>query len=306
MGASFTKFKDRIWHIVDRGTKGLATAPKPLQDAGYSVVRGLLWLAYILPGSPLHGTAASLSREVEQGPPRKLYGGFVERFLLALRRMELLRLGKTDAIDQLLTIPDQARLDQCLKDNNGVMMVMPHCHASVLMVRALSVRYPTLMLIREPAKATRAETQRPYYTHIGCELFDVRRNSGALVARAVLNALRQGKIVVGVVDRITEAPPADEPVRKSDDTVRATVFGQPAGFVGWPARFAAKCNAPILPVMVEQTTDALTVHFGEVITATDPLTTTQNWVTELEQLLRRFPCDWGFVYDKHWARILRR
>ena len=306
MGASFTKFKDRIWFTVDRGTKSLATAPKPVQDAGYGVMRGILWLAYYLPGAPLRSTAASLARAVDQGPARKLYGGFVERFLLALRRMELLRLGKTDIIDQLLIIPDQARLDQCLSDGNGVMMVMPHCHASVLSVRALAARYPTLMLIREPAKESRAETQRPYYTHIGCDLFDVRRNSDALVARAVLNALRQGKIVVGVVDRIKETPPLDDPIRKSDDTVRATVFGQPAGFVGWPARFAAKCNAPILPVMIEQTDDALTMHLGEVIAPTDPVATTQSWVAGLEQLLRRFPCDWGFVYDKNWAKILRR
>lgn len=207
MGASFTKFKDRIWYTVDRSTKSLATAPKPVQHAGYSVVRALLWLAYILPGAPLRATAASLSQAVDRGPPRNLYGGFIERFILALRRMEALRLGQTDEIDGLLRIPDQAQLDSCLSKGKGLMMVMPHCHASVVMVRALAARYPTLMLIREPAKETRAETQRPYYTHIGCELFDVRRNSDAKVARAVLNALRQGKIVVGVVDRIKEPPP---------------------------------------------------------------------------------------------------
>jgi lauroyl/myristoyl acyltransferase len=306
VGASFTKFKDRIWFVVDRGTKSLATAPVPVQRAGYGVVRGVLWLAYTLPASPLRITAASLGLAVKQGPPRKLYGEFVELFILALRRMELLRLGRTDAIDALLQIPQQARLDECLKGGAGAVLVMPHCHASVVMVRALAARYPTLMLIREPAKEIRAETQRPYYEHIGCELFDVRRNSDALVARAVLGALRQGKIVVGVVDRIKEAPPEQDPVRKGDDTVRATVFERPAGFVGWPARFAVKCNAPIIPAMVEQTPEAITLHLAEVITATDPVATTQTWVTGLEQLLRRFPSDWGFVYDKHWARVLRR
>jgi len=235
LAASFSKFKDRIWFVVDKGTKSLATAPMPVQNTGYSVVRAILWLAYYLPGTPLRGTATSLSQAVGKGPPKKLYGGFVQRFIFALKRMEQLRLGKTDAIDGLLKIPDQTRLDGCLKDNNGVMLVMPHCHASVVMVRALAAQYPTLMLIREPRKESRAQTQRPYYAHIGCDLFDVRRNSNARVAREVMRALRNGKIVVGVVDRIKDAPPADKPVRKSDDTVRALVFGEPAGFVGWPA-----------------------------------------------------------------------
>lgn len=306
MAKSFTKFKDRIWYAVDRGTKSLATAPGWVQAIGYSLVRAILWLAYILPGSPLRGTAASLAVAVDQGPPRKLFGGFVERFILALKRMELLRLGKTDAIDSLLVIPEQARLQGYLDGGKGVMMVMPHCHASVVMVRALAAQYPTLMLVRAPAKETRARTQRPYYDHIGCELFDVRRNSDAKVARAVLNALRQGKIVVGVVDRIKEAPPPDDPIRKGDDTIRAMVFGQAGGFVGWPARFARKCEAPIVPVTVEQTATALTLHMGDVLGATDPESTTQAWVAGLEKLLVRFPYDWGFVYDKHWSRILRR
>jgi lauroyl/myristoyl acyltransferase len=306
LSTSFTKFKDRIWFAVDRGTKGLATASKPVQFVGYSIVRALLWLAYFLPRSPLRETASSWSKAASVNPPRALYGGYATRFILALKRMELLRLGKTDEIDGLLEIPDQALLDSCLKENNGVLMVMPHCHASVVMVRALAARYPTLMLIREPATESRAITQRPYYSHIGCELFETRRNSDALVARAVLKALRKGKIVVGVVDRIKEAPPAEHPVRKGDDTVRATVFGKPAGFVGWPARFAAKCKAPILPVMVEQTVDHLTIHFGDVIKPTDQVETTQRWVAALETLICRFPFDWGFVYDKHWARILRR
>jgi len=262
-------------------------------------------LAYVLPNSPLKGTASDLSRAVNGGPPRRLYLGFVDRFILALRRMEALRLGRTDEIDNLLRIPDQPRLDDLLKTQSGVMMVMPHCHASVLMVRGLAARYPTLMLMRGPAKESRAKTQRPYYAHIGCELLDVRCNSEMVIARAVIRAMRQGKIVVGIVDRISEAPPEDAPVNKSTDTIRARAFGQPVGVVGWPARFAEKCKAPILPVMVEQTSEALTLHISDAITPGCPVQTTQSFVSSLEQLCRKFPMDWGFVYDKQWARVLR-
>lgn len=292
--------------MVDRGTKRLAIAPKPVQDAGYALVRATLWLAYVLPGSPLQGTASAFLIASKRAPPRQLYRGFVDRFILALRRMEVLRLGRTDEIDALLRIPDRPRLDDLLKNRSGVMLVMPHCHASVLMVRGLAARFPTLMLMRGPRNESRAITQRPYYAHIGCELLDVRCNSDMVVARAVIKALRQGRIVVGIVDRISAAPPADAPVNKRTDTIRAIAFGQPVGVVGWPARFAEKCRAPILPVMVEQTSEALTLHIGDAITPGCPVRTTQAFVTALEQFCRQFPMDWGFVYDKQWARVLRR
>ncbi|MEP5090309.1 MAG: hypothetical protein ABJR23_12870 [Paracoccaceae bacterium] len=286
-------------------TKGIATAPKPVQDVGYALVRAFLWIAYILPGSPLRGTASDFSCAVMEGPPRRLYRGFVVRFTQALKRMELLRLGRTDEIDSLLRIPDQARLDALLKDQSGVVLVVPHCHGSVLMVRGLAARYPTLMLMRGPAKESRAKTQRPYYAHIGCELLDVRYSSDLVVARAVIRAMRQGKIVVGIVDRISKAPPENAPVNKDTDTIRAVAFGQPVGFVGWPARFAEKCNAPILPAMVEQSPEALTLHIGDAIKTDCQIKTTQAYVSGLEQFCRQFPMDWGFVYDKQWARVLR-
>lgn len=305
MGLSFSKFKDRIWFAVDRGTKYLAVAPKPVQDSGYAVVRAILWLAYIVPGGPLPSTASALSRAANQGPPRRIYGGFADRFILALKRMEALRLGRTDEIDRLLQIPDRVRLEGLLKDQSSVMLVMPHCHASVVMARGLAARYPTLMLVRGPRNAARARSQKPYYDHIGCDLLDVRNNSDLVVARAVLGAMRQGKIVVGIVDRITTPPPEDAPVDKVSDSVRVTAFGHPVGFAGWPARFAKKCQVPILPAMVEQTTDAITLHIGDAIAPDGPVKTTQAYVSVLEKFCRTFPMDWGFVYDKHWSRVLK-
>ena len=303
---SFRTFKSRIWFAVDGGTKRLATASAPVQSVGYGTVRVILWIAYGFPGSPLRGTAANLARTVNDAPPRKLYRGFIDRFIIALKRMEALRLGRTDEIDSLLRIPDQARLDTLLENGAGAMLVMPHCHASVLMVRGLAARYPTLMLMRGPANEARAKTQRPYYENVGADLLDVRTNSEIVVARAVLKALRQGKIVVGVVDRIGEAPSEQTPIDKSRDMIRTIAFGQPVGFAGWPARFAAKCKSPILPVMVEQTEEAITLHIGDAITAGEPIETTQAYVSALEAYCRQFPMDWGFVYDKQWSRVLNR
>jgi lauroyl/myristoyl acyltransferase len=305
MAFSFTKFKDRVSGSVYSGSQRLAVAPKPVQKVIYSLLRGVIWLIYIIPGSYMRKTVVAFAAAIEQDPPREIYRGFANGFLLFAQRMEMLSQGRTDIIDQLLKIPEKARFEAILKEHGGVILTMPHCHGSLLMVRGLSARYPVLMLIREPKKDERAASQRRYFANMGCEVLDVRRSNEAAVARTVLKALRKGKIVIGTVDRIQKAPPPDEPVSKTSDCVRTMIFDQPAGIAGWPARFAAKCKVPILPIMVEHDTNALTLHIGDPITATDIVATTQKWVSALEDFFQRFPGNWIFVYDKHWSRLLR-
>ena len=306
MKFSFTRFKDRTWFGFDAVTRWLATAPSLVQDIGFGLLGSSLWLVYALPGNPLRKTTVAFSETIGQGPPRALFAKFVRRFALGQRRMEILRSGQTDQIDPLLMIPQQARIADLLRDGNGIVLVMPHCHASVVIVRGLALRFPTLMLVREAANPARAASQQQYYDQLGCEVLDVRSSNDATVARAVLNALRQGKIVIGVVDRIKDAPPADAPIDKGRDAVRAMAFGAPVGVVGWPVRFATKCGAPILPAMVEQSRDAVTLHLADPITLTDPLAASQAWLGALETLMRRYPHDWLFVYDKYWSRVLQK
>jgi len=305
MAFSFTKFKDRISRFTDSGSQRLAAAPRPVQKVVYGLLHGVIWLLYIIPGSYMRKTAVAYSAAIEQGPPRKIYSGFANGLLLFIQRIELLSQGHTDIIDQLLKIPEQERFEAILDEHGGAILAMPHCHGSLLMVRGLSARYPVLMLIREPKNDARAASQRRYFAHMGCEVLDVRRSNDATIARTVLKALRKGKIIIGTVDRIKKAPPSNQPVSKTDDNVRAMAFGQPVGIAGWPARFAAKCKVPILPVMVEHSVDAVTLHIGEPIIATGAVATTQKWLSALEQFFRRFPGNWIFVYDKHWSRLLR-
>lgn len=304
MKFSFTRFKDRVAGPVDAVAKTLGTAPRPLQIAGYAALRALLWLIYFCPRSPLRKTASALAVAVGQNNPRRIYAGFVNGLSQTAYRMELISQGRTDEIDALLRLPERDRLEQLATDGGGALLVMPHCHGSLVMVRALAARYPMLMLIREPKNDARAAAQRRFFNHMGCEILDVRRNSEATVARAVLKALRHGKFVIGTVDRIQNAPSVDEQVSRTTDNVRVTVFGQPVGIAGWPARFAAKAKVPILPVMVEQTEDAVTLHLGEPISVGEIQATTQTWASALECFFKRFPNDWIFAYDKHWARVL--
>jgi KDO2-lipid IV(A) lauroyltransferase len=304
MKFSFTRFKDRISGAVNATSQALGTAPRPVRAAGYGALRGLLWLIYACPRSHMRKTVHSLAVATGNSNPRGIYAGFVKGLGRVAYRMELISQGRTGEIDALFRLPEKDRFEALVNDNGGALLVMPHCHGSLLMVRGLAARYPTLMLIREPRCDARAGAQRRYFAHMGCEVLDVRRNSEAMIARAVLKALRQGKIVIGTVDRIKKAPSAEEPVSKTSDNVRVTMFGQPVGIAGWPARFAAKAKVPILPVMCEHTADAVTLHLGEPIVAGEIQATTQIWAGALERFFQRFPSDWIFAYDKHWARAL--
>lgn len=304
MKFSFTRFKDRMSGAVNAASKGLGEAPAPIRKAGLGALRALLWSIYYWPGSYMRRTAGALAVAVGQNNPRRIYAGFVNGLSRAAYRMELISQGRTGEIDALLQLPEKDRLETLVTGGGGALLVMPHCHGSLIMVRALAARYPMLMLIREPKCDARAAMQRRFFAHMGCEIVDVRRTSEAMVARAVLKALRRGKIVIGTVDRIRQAPPEDEPVSKTSDNVRVTVFGQPVGIVGWPARFAAAARVPILPAIVEQREDAVTLHLGEPVSAGEIQATTQAWSSALERFFNRFPGDWIFAYDKHWSRVL--
>lgn len=229
---------------------------------------------------------------------------FSRQFALGLRRMEMLRSGQTAALDAMLEIPEAQVLDNALGQGKGAVLALPHCHASIAVVRALAARYPVLMLVRESKKGSRAAAQQTYYDHLGCDCIDVRRTGDAAVARAVLGALRGGKLVVGVVDRLQKAPPEDIPYNKERDMVRVTAFGQPVGWTGWPVRFAARIGSPILPGMVTQTRDSMVLHLSAPRTPGPLVPATQEIAQNLEELVRAFPEEWVFLYDKHWRRVL--
>lgn len=305
MRFSFTRFKDHTADKLYVVSNWLSRQSAPVQSIGYGMLRGVLWFIYYVPASHMRKTAIALHAVAGHASPSQIYREFVGGVLLFAQRIEMLSNGDTKTIDNLLKIPEQERLDDIIKEHGGALLALPHCHGALLMVRGLAAQYNTLMLIREPKKDARAQAQRRYFANMGCEVLDVRRNNEAIVARTVLKALREGKLVIGTVDRIKQPPSEEEPISKKSDNVRASAFGLPVGVPGWPARFAAKCKVPILPVMVEQTKTDIVLHLGEPIVASDVLSTTQNWMNALEQFFVRFPGQWIFVYDKHWSRLLR-
>lgn len=305
MALSFTRFKDRIWFLFDGGLRRMRNAPDWVERAGYGGFGLMLRIAYHLPGAPMKPTNTAFARILGNPNPTAMYHAWVNRMQLGLERMEMLRNGETEALDAMLEIPESAKLDAALAEGRGAVLVMPHCQASIAMVRGLAARYPTLMLVRESKKDARAETQHSYYVHLGCDCIDVRRTPEASVARAVLKALKSGMLVVGVVDRIQRPPPDGVSYDKTRDRVRVEVFGQPVSMAGWPARFAGKLESPILPAMAVQTETTISLELAAPLTPRSIETTTQEIASGLETFLRSSPQDWLFLYDKQWTRVLK-
>lgn len=301
----FTRTKDRIWAGYDVFAAWLARRPGPVRRVGYGVFGAILWSAYVLPGNSVRPTFLALAQQADAGSPRPLFRRFVRQFVRGMDRIEQVRHGYTDAIDDMLRIPEQDRLDQMLA-KGGAVLAIPHTHASLAMGRGLARKYPILALVRSTANEKRAASEWEIYENLGCEFLDIRLEKPTTVARKVLAALNAGRLVVGTVDRIREAPPADDPIDAKFDTVRVSAFGQPIGLIGWPARFTPKSGSPIVAATIVQTEDTISLQLGEAVQpSNDIIETSQAWIAELEKLFRAHPEEWIFALDKHWSRVLR-
>ncbi|KIN61487.1 putative acyltransferase [Sulfitobacter noctilucae] len=302
---SFKDTKDRIWVYYDAGASWLARRSRPVRKLGYGVFGVVLWIAYLVPGSKVRATFAALRRHVGWASSLRLFHRYVRGFLRGFDRIEQVRHGRTDAIDAMLRIPDQERLDAMLSQG-GVLLLVPHAHATLAMGRGLSRHYPYLALVRSTADKRRAASELGLYRNLGCKFLDIQLENPTVVARQVLTALKKGQLVVAIADRLRTTPPADDPVDISNDVVRVTSFGAPVGIASWPARFAEKAGVPIVAATVVQSSSTITLEMGPAVDATpDLLGTTQAWVDALEQLNIAHPDEWTFALDRHWSKALR-
>jgi lauroyl/myristoyl acyltransferase len=235
-----------------------------------------------------------LAKHVGAPSATALFRSYVRRFVTGAELAERVRHGFGSELDGMLTIPDKSKLDMHL-ETGGVFLALPHLHASVAMIRCLSQTYPVLAIVRLTRDKDRARAQHDLYKQVGCDFLDARGEPPTTVARQILKALKAGKIVVGIVDRIQKPPTAL--IDKTKDVVR---------FDGWPTRFAAKAQAPILPGLVTQTDGRLTLLIGNAIApSADIVASTQDLMSQLEGFITLHPDEWAFSVDKHWSRALQ-
>ena len=232
-----------------------------------------------------------------------LFRAFLRDLLRGADRAERIRHGFGSEVDGLMTIPDQARLDALL-DKGGVFIGLPHLHASMVVGRELANRYEVLSLVRLSKNASRAAAQIKLYENVGCELLEVRDAEPTAAARAILKALKAGKIVLTTVDRIHAEPEGE--YDRARDVVRTNVFDTQIGVSGWPVRFSAKAGAPMLIGLSPQTSQDVTLVLSDTVIPDDDLVaSTQAWMNQLTRMVTENPQEWAFSLDKHRARALQ-
>ncbi|WP_171210381.1 MULTISPECIES: hypothetical protein [unclassified Ruegeria] len=301
---SFTKTKDRIFLAYETFSGWLARRSRPVRKLFYAVVGWVLRLIYVLPGNHVRYTAIALSAHVDHPSPRRLFKEYVRKLLLGFDRAERIRHGFGEEIDETLIVQDRERFER-LFENGSFILVLPHAHGAIPMARCLSNSYPILSIVRVSKDKNRAEAQHRLYHSVGCEFVDVREADPTFVARIILRTLKRDGIVVAMVDRIDEPP--TQVLSPARDLAAVSAFGEIVGVQTWPARYAQKAGVPILAATVVQTETELHLVLGQsVMAGGDLVSTTQNWVSELEHLLRQYPQEWIFWLDKHWSRVLRR
>lgn len=298
---NFTTFKDRAWRGYDWSVRMLFRLPTPIVRAGLTSFASILWIGWLLPDGKIRRTFRALSARSGDGSPAGIYRRFISGFALTLYRFERLRQGNTAEFGAILDIPEDQRLQEILS-RGGVMLMMPHVHGSLGMAEALAQRYPLTFVVRSAKDDGRAAHQMKYYAHMSCDVLDVRRTDDVAVTRGIIRALRQGRIVLAAGDLVKKAPAETFDARK--DLVRVDAFGQPVGALGWPARFAKKAGVPVVPVMVVQREDRLTLLLGDPIDEADLQENTQAWMSGMLDLVCQHPADWTFVLDKQWMKLL--
>jgi len=280
-------------HAYMRSTRFLpGWVQRMVVGAAIAPVRASFWV----PGSPLRRRVENLCRLAGRSDPFWAFDTMMTNFGLAARLFGRLLHGGSDAVIRHIGFDTGASelVSRMRREHGGAIVVVPHCTGSVLSAALVGRHLPTIVMARGSKSIRRYRILQRYFERLGPDLIEVRRTPPAIVARRMLKALRQGKIVIGTTDLIREKP----------DTIRVRVFGLPAHFPDWPARFSIRRKVPIIPAYVFSRDGRFLLTCGEPYLDSDMVSATQRWVSYFERCICRWPQDWPFMFEKRWARLL--
>jgi lauroyl/myristoyl acyltransferase len=273
-------------------------APLPVINGIMGGFDLLARLHYRLPANHMRRTLESFCRLTGRDDAARLFSEFRRNFLGALSLYaRLVREGTDAVVDKIVFDEESLRMARKAHEvySCGI-FVVPHCAGSVLSASGFGREFPSVVLVRESKSEKRAMIFRQYFEKLGPEIFYVRRNDPASIARGILRALHDKKFIIGTTDL----------ARKTADTVPVTVFGEQVHMPSWPARFSARRNVPIIPAYVRMQDGGFVVSCDEPYIEKDLTASTQRWTSCFEENFRRFPSDWLFMFDKRWSRIIER
>ena len=297
MRVRFRVVKDVVVPIVDIGIRSLARLPFAFaKTAGWSLGL-LLKSAYFIPASHLRNVSKDMAVLAGRNDPARLCFRTVDNLVRAsLGFCQLSRNGAEAVADAMDFAPGSLEHCRRARDRYGAgILLVPHNAGAILAAAKFGREFPSVLLVKESKSLRRRRVIARYLDKLGPELVFVREADPKSIARALLDAFRKGKFVIGTTDLI----------RKRPDTVEVVVFGQRAWMPAWPARFARRRNVPLIPCYVRFTKNGrLRILCGEPYRVADVTEATQRWVARLEENILAFPEDWPFMFEKRWARLL--
>lgn len=253
---------------------------------------------YALPGNHLRRTLRNFCRLTGRTDPDPIFADFRRNTLMAFHLFTRLVREGADAVAGHIVFdePSLARARRARDEYGCGIFVVPHCAGSVLSATRFGREFPSVVLVRESKSDRRAAILRPYFEKLGPELLFVRRSEPTAVARGILKALHEKKFIIGTTDLI----------RKTDDTVEVTVFGQRVHMPAWPARFSARRKVPILPGYIRMQDGKIVLSCDEPYIEKDLTASTQIWASCYEKSFRQYPADWVFMFDKRWSAVIAK
>ncbi|MCG3176407.1 MAG: Lipid A biosynthesis lauroyltransferase [Candidatus Omnitrophica bacterium] len=255
--------------VVEPAAAGLGRLYGSASRADASAVRENLKAA--LPGCTDQGLSA-LTLEVFEN-----YSAYLVDLFYALEGAEAFR--------RRLECSGLHRLDRALAGGRGVVAVSAHVGhweragmalaLSGYRLKALAVRH------RDPSVERFFERRRSAYG-VGIVHLD-----GSL--RECYRHLSAGGVLGVNADRLYGE--GGHPVE---------FLGRTVGFPQGPARIAARCGAPLLPVfMIMAPEGRLRLEVGEELPSDDPARTTAAYARCLERVVRTHPTQW-FLFQRYW------
>jgi len=287
--------KDAIALPLHRFGNFIAGLPENFRRAILASIGGLAKASYFVPGSPIPRTVGNFCSAAGRSDPWRVYSQMIRNVEHAASHYAtLFRYGRSKLLSQTVIDPSWAvEYERFGSGNRGLIVLVPHCVGAVLSSAALSNFCPTTLLVREPRSPARRQLMLEYVQKLGPEYILSRNTPPATVMRNIVRSLREGQVVVGTTDVVTKGP----------DTVETEAFGQCIHSPGWPARISARFGVPIVPGFIRMDGPQITLLAAEGYHEADIEKSTQRWVSNFEHWFRRYPSDWAFMLDKHWARV---
>jgi len=195
----------------------------------------------------------------------------------------------------LVQIEGMGNFQQAMAAGKGIVAVSAHLGNWELIFQAMTSVDDHILAVAQTFKYHRLDKLvNNYRTRYGGELVEKR-----MAVKQILSSLKRGRCVAIVGDQ-----------NAGDSGVFVDFFGIPASTPRGPVMFAMRTGAPILNVFdVRQDDD------NHVITISEPLeleisgdpekdvtVNTARLVKQLEELVRKYPCQWLWMHNRWKTR----